>query len=61
MTDTIRGEGPFFFGVRLQLRRGTLRACAYRGEKVGASGTAGKILGRRKDIALECNNYTGAQ
>ena len=61
MTDTIRGEGSFFFEARLQLRRGTLRACAYRGAKVGESGTAEKILGRRKDIVLECNNYTGAQ
>lgn len=62
MTDLIRGESPFFrwrkWMVRLRLRRGTLRAYAYRGEKVGESGTAGKILGRRKDIVLEYNNYT---
>ena len=59
--NPIGGEGPFFLWVRLQLRRGTLRACAYSGEKVGVSGTAGKILGRRKDIVLERNIYAGAQ
>ena len=65
MTDLIRGESPFFRWrggkVRLRLRRGTLRAHAYRGAKVGESGTAGKILGRRKDIGLEYNNYTGVK
>ena len=65
MTDLIRGESPFFVGVGGRCadscggaRFARTRIEGRKWEKVEESGTVGKILGRRKDIVLEYNNYT---
>lgn len=59
--NPIGGESPFFFfGVRLQLWRGTLRACAYRGAKVGGSGKSMKSRKSRKSRKWDGGGKKGA-